>query len=283
MSNLITLEDDLFDLYEKVINDEDIPLIYADDEEGVEEATRSGNTYVALEVEDLDQVGTVFRYPPFTVEGETFQKSKTEWIFPLTFVAYGNKARETLFKIARSHNSWGGISSLYKSGIALRTSGPVRSMPRISGASKERGFSLTLNMGLTDLVTDQIQVIESSTVTGTIRNGDSDFEVVTTVELETYLEVHGYGIETIIKDYSDFDERWDHIIDLGLLGTPLKSHNDAGYYPGTPEDYFIQFGESQALVIKDYLKEDSIYNSLIDLGKLSESIIKDNDAGNLQG
>lgn len=229
MADILLLEDTLYDIYEQILGPS-YPIVQAD--EGAPELDSKTSTYVVIEVEDLEQIGGAYSYNVYEKsDGNSYLKTKTEYTFQLIFTAHGPDADKVTRLISRSRTNTDNQYLLVDSQIALRQSSSIRRLPRIAGANIEKGSTITFEMGVADIVENEIFTINNTTVTGNVDNNVSDISVGFT----TYFERYGYTIETVIKDYHSYSNSYNYVTDLGEYSEVIPNEfikvNDGGEYP----------------------------------------------------
>jgi hypothetical protein len=234
MSDILLLEDNLYDVYAQVLG-ENYPIVQAD--ESAPELDSVTSTYVVLEVENLEQLGGVYNYNvTIGSDDNTYLRTKTEYTFQLIFTAHGPDADKVTRLLSRSRNNTDHQYLLIDVQIALRQVGAIRRLPRIAGANLEKGSTITLEMGVADIVENQIDTIDITEVIGTIPTSQQSYEsdiIVEYVEPATYLSQYGYEIDTVFKDYHNYINEYGFTINLGsyLDYNELDKINDGGTYP----------------------------------------------------
>lgn len=233
MANIFDIEDNLWDAFQEILDPQDFNLVWANQvmPEDLSE------TYVTIEVDDLQQIGRAYTYPieddPNDSE-RSLQRTKTEWTSPLIFTALGPRASEALIKIARSHNVADHRYLLTSKGIAIRGQSGVKNVPSVVGASNEKGATLTLEMGISDIFTQVVDYIEKTTVFGEIATANG-LHTITTIAVKPsdseYERLYGHPIDLVLKDYHFYTGDFEHTNDLGIYGDPITNSNDSGNYP----------------------------------------------------
>jgi len=230
MADIMDLEDNLYDIFEAILDPAVYQLAWSDQE--MPELPTHIKAYVTIEVEDLQQVGRAHVYDlednPDDAD-RPLQRTRTEWESPLVFTAIGVDAKKALLSIARSHNREMHRYLLSDKGIAIRSQGGVRSTPVVIGASNEPGAQLVLNMGVSDIYTEEMDFIEVSTITGVVDTHTSEV-ISITLTGSAYERAYGIPIDSIFKDYHLFSGDYDHTIDLGVYGEVITATHDGGTY-----------------------------------------------------
>lgn len=226
MADIFTIEDTLYDIYRSILPPE-YPLIWSD-----QEMPEFEETYVTIEVENLQQLGSPYYYPSIphpTIPDKILARSKVELETPLVFTALGVDAKKALYHILLSRASETHRNTLKSSGVGVRGNGSgVQSVPQVVGTANEIGATLIVDIGIAHITEYVHDYIETTEVTGTLLNPSPDFPDVPYTDY--YFEEYGYTVDTVIKDYHTYDGKHIHKINLGKYNEPITKINNAGTY-----------------------------------------------------